>query len=265
MRRAFFDTPDGQMHYRTEGVKDPPLVMLHQTPRSSDDFTEMMPLLSPERRSIALDFIGYGDSDKSTKYYGAEDYARTVISLLDHLKIGKATVVGHHSGTKVAIELATAFPERLEKLVLIGPYFWNEDTRQRAIAQTDRYVKFKTRPDGAHLMEMWRGYWVSEAPDPEIKTRMVLDILKAGETLHRGHVASAAYRQEERLSLIKCPTLIIWGTRDIEWHIELGLHTRNFAESIPDCTVARVKDGAVSLPNDKPAEVSRLILEFLGK
>ena len=264
MKRAFFDTPDGQMHYRSDGEGNPPLVLLHQTPRSSDEFSEMMHILGRKRRAIAVDLIGYGDSDKTTKYYGAEDYAKMVIMLLDHLSIMKATVVGHHSGTKIAIELATAFPERLEKLVLIGPYFWNEDVRQRAIAQVDRFDKFKIKEDGSHLMEMWHSYWVKEAPDPEIKNRMVLDILKAGETLHRGHFASAAYRQEERLPLIQCPTLIIWGTRDIDWHVEIGLNIRNFAESIPDCTVAKIQDGAVSLTNEKPAEVSRLILEFLG-
>ena len=251
------------MHYRIDGMGDPPLVLLHQTPRSSDEFNEMIPMLSRKRRTIAPDIIGYGDSDKTTEYYGAEDYAKTIIMLLDNLGINKATIVGHHSGSKIAVELATAFPERLEKLVLIGPYFWNADTRQRAVTQTGRYGKFKTREDGSHLMEMWHSYWASEAPEPEIRNRMVLDILKAGETLHRGHVASAAYRQEERLPLIQCPTLIIWGTRDLEWHYEIGHNTNNLAESIPDCTVAKVQDGAVSLPNEKPAEVSRLILEFL--
>ncbi|MFC2001706.1 alpha/beta fold hydrolase [Chloroflexota bacterium] len=264
MRRAFFDTPDGQIHYYTHGVGEPSLVLLHQTPRSSDEFNEMMQILGQKRRTIAVDIIGYGDSDKTTEFYGAEDYAKTIIKLLDSLGVMKATMVGHHSGTKIAIELATAFPERLEDLVLIGPYFWNEDVRQRAIAQVDRYDKYKIKADGSHLMEMWNSYWVKEAPDPEIKNRMVLDILKAGETLHRGHFASAAYRQEERLPLIQCPTLIIWGTRDIDWHVEIGLNIHNFAESIPNCTVAKVQDGAVSLTNEKPEEVSRLMLEFLG-
>ena len=45
MRRAFFETPDGLMHYRTEGAGEPPLVLLHQTPRSGDEFIEMMPVL----------------------------------------------------------------------------------------------------------------------------------------------------------------------------------------------------------------------------
>ena len=263
MKRAFLDTPDGQIHYLIEGVGEPPLILIHQTPRSSDEYTEMMPLLGRKRRVIAVDIIGYGDSDKTLNFYTIEDYANTVIMLLDKLVIGKATMVGHHTGSKTAIELAAAFPERVEKVVLLGPYFWNEDVGQGAINQADRYKGLEVKGDGSHLAELWHNYWVSEATDPEIKNRMVLDILKAGAGFHRAHFASAKYRQEERMPLIQCPTLIIWGMRDIEWHDEIGLHRRNFAESISNCTVAEVQGGTAAMPNEKPEEVSQLILEFL--
>ena len=65
------------------------------------------------------------------------------------------------------------------------------------------------------------------------------------------------------MPLIRCPTLIIWGTRDVAWHAEHNMHTNGLAESIPGCQVALIEGGNVATPNQKPEEVARLILEFV--
>ena len=63
--RGFVSTPHGQVHYRTAGAGEP-LLLLHQTSRSSDEFAEMLPILGRSRRVIAMDTLGYGDSDLLT-------------------------------------------------------------------------------------------------------------------------------------------------------------------------------------------------------
>ena len=263
--RAFLETPDGQIHYRVDGVGEPPLLLLHPIPRSMDVFADVIPIFSQRRRVIAMDTIGYGDSDKPSKWYTVEDYAANAIMLLDTLDIKKAIVVGSHTGSKIAIEMAVAYPERIDRIVLLGPYLWKEDNKQRGVSQKGRYNEIKVKEDGSHLVEIWQHAvsMMEGGVDLGLVSRRVLDILKAGDMVHRGHRASAQYPQAERLPLIKCPTLIVWGTKDLELHERWGFHTHNLAEAIPKCKVAKIKDGTIATANQRPEEFARLVLDFI--
>ena len=81
IKRAFLDTADGQILYRIGGA-GAPLLLLHMTPRSSDEFRELAPILAQSRCAIALDLPGLGDSDKPPRVYSIADYAKTVIAPL---------------------------------------------------------------------------------------------------------------------------------------------------------------------------------------
>ena len=109
MHRAFLDTVDGQIHYVTAG-SGPPVLLLHQTPRSWDEYRDVIPLLARERLVIAMDTIGYGDSYKPARTCEIEDYARGAIALLDGLGVGSTAVIGHHTGSVIAMELAASYP-----------------------------------------------------------------------------------------------------------------------------------------------------------
>ena len=63
IKRAFLDFKDGQIHYRFGGEGDP-ILLLHMTPRSSDEFRELMPILVQDRCTISMDLMGLGDSDR---------------------------------------------------------------------------------------------------------------------------------------------------------------------------------------------------------
>ncbi len=105
IKRAFLDTEDGQILYRIAG-KGEPLLLLHQNPRSSDEFLELMSIFAQTRRVIAMDFLGLGDSDKPPRMYSTEDYAKTVIALLEELGISSTSILGNHTGAFVAGEVA---------------------------------------------------------------------------------------------------------------------------------------------------------------
>src|SRR5262245_61691390 len=94
VRRAFVDTPDGQIHYVTAGAGRP-VLLLHQTPRSWDEYRDVIPILARERRVIAMDTIGYGESYKPSRRSEIEDYARGAVTLLHGLDLAAPAVVGH--------------------------------------------------------------------------------------------------------------------------------------------------------------------------
>lgn len=100
---------------------DPPLLWLHGWQcTSSGELLEaaVQPSLSG-RRSLLIDFLGHGYSDRPAKFgYTVEDHADTIVTLLDTLGLMECGIVGHSMGGTVAIHVAAARPDVVSLLVL---------------------------------------------------------------------------------------------------------------------------------------------------
>ena len=259
MKRAYVDIPEGQIHYRIEGTGEP-LLMLHQTALSSDEFSEVIPVLGKSYRVVAMDVMGYGNSDMPPREYKVEDYTQSIIHFLDALDIKKTNVIGHHNGAAFAVEMAAAYPERVDKLVLSGCPYLAQEVRQARLEQP-RYKPMEIKADGSHLAEWWNYYssrWSHFKP--EIIQRILADYLRAG----LGTKAVSAYWPiyqydiEPRLQLIKSPTLLITGTYDI-FHDRLGA----IKNLIPRCRTHIIEGAHDHSPWEKPDEFAQTILEYL--
>jgi pimeloyl-ACP methyl ester carboxylesterase len=257
MSRHFLSTPLGQVHFVEEGNNEgTPVLLFHQTPRSIDEYADVIPILAEEFRVIAMDTPGYGDSDKPEKQPTIEKYATVIPLLMDHLNIPKAHLVAHHMGTFLTIEIAASHPERVDKMVISGPHYMDEEERQTV---TQYFKQWRVQPDGSHLGKKWRRFceWVE---DPMLIQRILLDLLKAGESSEFGHYAAALYKMEERLPLLKGPALVIIGKKDPFANREKS-HT--FANTIPNCQEVYIEDGGIFLPSEKPLEWAHLIMKFI--
>ena len=256
--RAFADTPGGPIHYRASG-RGRPVLLLHQTPRSSDEYRDVIPLLARELRVIAMDTIGYGDSYTPAGTCTIEDYARGAVDLLDALGVRTTAVVGHHTGAVIAVELAASYPDRVERLVLsASPYVDAEDRERRKHRPPIDAVELHEH--GHHLAELWRrrmGFYPQGRHD--LLTRFVIDALRAGEKAEEGHRAVNAYHMETKVGLVRCPTLLVCGTEDPFSFPRLPV----LAEKIPECRVVPIPGGTVAMVDQMPAEFAAAILPFL--
>lgn len=258
MRRAFADTPGGQIHYRTAGAGRA-VLLLHQTPRSSDEYHDVIPLLARDFRVLAMDTIGYGDSYKPPRRCSIEDYGRGAIEFLDALGIATAAVVGHHTGAVIGVELAAAHPERIERLVLsASPYVDAADRERRKHRPPIDEVELHEH--GHHLAELWgrrKGFYPAGRHD--LLTRFVIDALRAGERAEEGHRAVNAYRMEDKLGRIRCPTLLVCGTEDPFSYPRLSV----LAAKLPGSRAVPVPGGTVAMVDQMPHEFVAAIRPFL--
>lgn len=252
----FFNTPLGDVHFIDAGQPGAaPAVLLHQTPRSVDEYAEVIPILANHLRVIAVDNPGYGASDTPARQPTVEEYADTVVALLDHLAIPRATLVGHHTGAILAVDIAARYPDRVDRLVLSGPHYMDAEMREllRKIS-----VQWRVQPDGSHMAEKWEKFsgWVA---DPAIVHRAVTDLLRAGETSEYGHFACADYRMEDTLPLVTAPTLLIVGLDD-----PFANHPKNavFADTIPQTEKVELQ-GGIFLPTESPAAFAQAVLDYL--
>jgi pimeloyl-ACP methyl ester carboxylesterase len=103
------------------------------------------------------------------------------------------------------------------------------------------------QPDGSHLADKWNKFMQWHG-DPALVQRLVSDVFSAGLTSEFGHFAVADYQMEDRLPLVSCPGLLIYGIRDA---------FANQAQAAPFRAALRpvrevVIDAGAFLPNESP-------------
>lgn len=260
MKKGYAQIPDGQVHYLIAGSGQP-ILLLHQTPMSSDEYADIIPILADKYRVIAMDSLGYGNSDIPPREYEIEDFARSVISFLDVMGIQKTSIVGHHSGASIAVEVAAKYHQRVDKLILSGC------PTMDAKEWKEFYASFQgqlppPRPvadDGQFIMSTWQLFklWAPKT-SPEIRIRpLFLSLMQRIRPYDTHH---AVYRHDIKslLPLIKSPTLLIGGTRDIIFHLLERSHS-----SIPRSKIQTIEDAGVLICFEKPREFAKAILNFM--
>ena len=265
IERAFLDFEGGQILYRIVG-KGNPILLLHMTPRSSDEFRELMPILAQSRCAIAMDLMGLGDSDRPPRVYSVADYAKTAIALLDELGIEKTSILGNLTGGYIAGEIAAAYPDRVDKLILCNVFGFDEEGRDKIL---QRYSEgFAIKDDGSHLLERWLAR-VNYVGKGELNHRCVIDDLKCfGSPVYTGlAVANYCLAAIERFRSIQCPTLILSGEKALDPLENAGLAKAEnqlwVSESIPHSQKVELSGGTLWMMNQMPEEVSQIVVNFL--
>jgi pimeloyl-ACP methyl ester carboxylesterase len=105
--------------YVTAG-SGPALLLLHGLGCNHTTWLPVIDALARRYTVIAPDLLGHGASDKPRADYSVGGFANGMRDLLTVLGVDKATVVGHSFGGGVAMQFAYQFPERTERLVLVG-------------------------------------------------------------------------------------------------------------------------------------------------
>jgi pimeloyl-ACP methyl ester carboxylesterase len=254
--RAYADTPFGRLHYASAG-EGPTLLLLHQTPRSHDEFREVQPLLATGRRVLAMDMLGFGMSASLPAPQRIEQFAAGAFALLDALGVPDAAVLGHHTGAVVALEMAASAPDRVRALILSSTPWTGPEYRTHDPAVDN----VPCAQDGSHLTELWRirqPYYPAGRPD--LLERFVRDALAVDPA--EGQRACGRYVMENRADLVTAPVLLLgasadpFGMRDLPVVRDRLVNARSVA-------VRTVEGGTVPVMEQAPQEVAAYVNEFL--
>jgi pimeloyl-ACP methyl ester carboxylesterase len=216
-----------RFHRAGEG---PLLVLLHGIASTSDTWAPVAGALAANHTVLAPDLLGHGASAKPRGDYSLGAFASGVRDLVAALGHERATVVGHSLGGGIAMQFAYQFPERVERLVLIGSGGLGREVHP--------LLRAATLPGSELVLSLLGGSWLRSTGDALAATLSRLG-LRAGEDLAgvatglgslgdadaRGafvHTARAAIdaggqrvSATDRLYLAeRLPTLIVWGERD---------------------------------------------------
>lgn len=141
------------LHYRRMG-QGPAVLLMHQTPQSSQTLEPLMRLLAPYCTAIAVDTPGFGQSNPLPQaHWSMSALADLMAQFLDALGIAQVSACGQHTGAAIAAELARRHPQRVRALALDGLPLFNA-AEQSSILPHQLY-RFVPQPDGTHLMWAW--------------------------------------------------------------------------------------------------------------
>ncbi|HXQ23713.1 MAG TPA: alpha/beta fold hydrolase, partial [Candidatus Acidoferrales bacterium] len=216
--------------FRTAG-EGPVVLLVHGMAGESATWQHVLPGLAQHFTVIAPDLLGHGESGKPRRgEYSLSAHANVLRDLLDALDHERATFVGQSLGGGIAMQLAYQFPERCERLVLVGSGGLGREVnvvlRALTLPGADYAFPLVCTPrlrDAGNLVaswvrrvglraapaveEVWRSYTsLSDADTRQAFFRTLRAVVDIG-----GQSVSAA----DRLYLAShVPTLIVWGSHD---------------------------------------------------
>ena len=117
------------LHIATDEGTGPVVILVHGIASSSVTFRELVPLLTPRHRVIAVDILGFGESPAPEDCeYRLEDHVEALAATIRSLRLREPFVlVGHSLGSLIAARLAASPVTRLDRriqisrVVLVGP------------------------------------------------------------------------------------------------------------------------------------------------
>ncbi len=234
IRRAFASIGGQHLHYRWAG-SGAPLVLLHQSPQCSAMWLERMPELAQSCRVLTPDLPGLGWSDPvpagelAGKHLTIDSVAALLHAWLDQLGIGRCVVFGMHTGGLVAVAMGLLRPERCAAILVDG-YACFSAAEQAELGE--HYLPpLLPSWDGAHLRWLWARMreqlfhfpWFrqtaeavtsKDAPDLATTSRMVEDLLRAGDHYRPVYRAALSWPDRHRIAELCCPARLFYVDGD---------------------------------------------------
>lgn len=230
----------------------------------------LAPLAAAGFRVLAADLKGHGLSDKPTApgEYTTEALSAHVMEILDALGAGRVSLVGHSMGGALALDVAIRAPERVCRVALFSSIGLGE---VRLLGFWRLLTPRPLAPVYPHLVRRWivrlvlrevygrRGgfsardvdeYWApTQFPEAVYAARAVL------------HELDWSLVPAERLRTLRCPALVVFGTRD---RLVETSPMRRLVQAMPDARLHVVDGAGHVVMEEAPGEVNRTLLDFFS-
>lgn len=266
------DGVGGKIHYRDEGNKDgPAIVLIHGSSSLLQTWEPVVALLGDKYRLISLDLYGHGITGPQAKGdYSVDANISAAIKVLDTVGVKKAYWVGNSMGGWLSWRAGLAVPERVSGLVLIDA----------SGAQTDEKIKPYL---GARLARSSIGQLLLPEITPKFLVRSSLEenfaqperltdelVTRYWEllrfpgnrhaTLARGRTPREPEKWDE-IGNLKMPVLLLWGEQDKVIPVS---HAKAFEAAITGSKLIIYKDAGHLPMEETPDQVARDIDSWIG-
>jgi pimeloyl-ACP methyl ester carboxylesterase len=250
----------------------PAMLFVHGLTGCWQNWLEQLPHFARAHRVVALDLPGFGQSPlPPSGEVTIPGYARTLDTLLERLGLASAVVVGNSLGGFVSAELALAFPQRVDKLVLVSASGLSAAHVKRdpteiaphlaagllARAATRRERIFR-RPK---LRNAFAGYILRHPQRLPVELLYEQLAGAAAPGFLPATLSSMQFELEERLEDLDTPTLIVWGRED---RVVPPQDAQRFERLIAGSRLVWFDDTGHVPMLERPARFNRVVEDFLA-
>jgi proline-specific peptidase len=214
------------LHY-VEAGKGPALLFLHGLGGTWKDWSANLPAFAATHQVMAIDFPGFGDSDKPEGKYSIEWFTDIVEGFFREKKLKRVNVIGHSMGALVALDLAARLNSRVKKLVVTDAVGIGDKSEFISYAMTKKIMGPETRWESFEkfLQEEFRAMVDSFVKDQKPKTaREFFESVPKNPFTGNPFLPMTPNVQltasiidfdiRSKLASIRQPTLILWGAKD---------------------------------------------------
>ena len=272
----FQSTATCEVAYRRYGAGFA-LVFLHGWPLTSFTFRRLLPYLVPHFTCYLVDVPGGGD----TKWTKRTDFswpgqAQTIKELIDGLGLETYFIFGQDSGAMIARSLAVIDGERMQKMIMTNTEMpghrppWMRTFRISMFIPGINFVMrllLRSRRFLHSRFAFGNCFFDMNLLDEDFHAHIVAPLIRerrrmAGHNRFlRGWDWSLLDEMPDRAhAKIDEPVLLIWGEDDPTFPVE---YAQEMVKQFPNAQIRRLSGARVFVHEDQPAEVSRLMIEFL--
>lgn len=264
--------------YAAGAPSGPPLLLLHGVTRKWQDFTPILPWLTPRWQVAAMTFRGHGASARTPGRYLLNDYVEDAEAMLREVCKEPAVLFGHSLGALVALAAAARNPDQVRALVLEDPPSWRLVPRIREtpfhalfagmqqlagkelpIAEMTRLVSQIAMPQGEGTIRLGD---IRDATSLRFTARCLRDMDPEVLTpLLEGRLLDGI-NWEDNARRVQCPVLLLCG--EVERGGMIGKSDADeLAGLMPDANVIQVRGVGHLLHWLATEETMRYTLGFL--
>ena len=267
-----------RIYTREYAGEEPATILMHGFPDNLHLYDRLVPHLSPPRRLVTFDFLGWGASDKPAGYpYTAQNQIGDLDAVITGLKLGQVVLVAHDASGPPAIEWALQHPDRVAALVLLNTYYCAMPTLRPPEAIflfSTPLIRSVARPVSGlfnHLV-FRRMYWWQVGRffrDAAIRDQFVPLLYRQFDATPSARPAFFRLNQDlldtirtgtkhaSKLKEFRRPVRIIFGSSDP--YLNNGV-AKTFHELLPTSDLFLLPGARHFVQMDEPEEVARLIL-----
>jgi 3-oxoadipate enol-lactonase len=257
-RGSFLEIDGAKLYYEECGASPHTVVLVHDGVLHSAAWDDIWPEFCKDFHAIRYDRRGFGRSAAATHAYSPTD---DLAALLRHLNVKRAAIVGSSHGGEISINFTLDHPDMVEQLVLVGAVVGGMPFTKHFLDRGSALGKPLEEGDipGAIAAAVKDKYLT--APGSDAARKQMAEILTANpQDLTHSDRELPVKPALPRLSEVHIPTLLLVGDADIP---DVHAHAGAIEAGIPGSRRIVITDAGHLMYLEKPAEFSRIIIQFL--
>ncbi len=245
-----------EINYIVEG-EGQDVIVLHGWGASIDTVIPIVNGLKDNFRVHAIDLPGFGKSRDPKEVIGSFEYGEMIKKYIEINKLNKVVLIGHSFGGKISIIMGAKYPDLVKKIILVNS----------AGLKPKRKLKYHIKVYSFKLLKfIYKGFFFWKDNDKVMEKfykRFGSTDYKDASGIMRSILVRVVNEDlQDILKDIKCPTLLIWGSKDMDTPLYMGV---KMEKEIKDSGLVVFEDAGHYSYLDQINRFNIIVNNFLSK